>query len=235
MMAARANGQRVACITATKGEAGENDLADTAAGSLGYLRQKELEDALQILDIPEHYWLGYHDGGCKDVDTSQAVAQIAKIISEVQPDTILTFGPDGMTGHDDHKTVSEWAALALAATGHQARIMHFTTSLQWFERIGKLWGEKFNVYFNIEKPVLTPEKMIDLHFRPPADLLERKLAALKAQATQTKAMFEQLAPDQMSDVADCECFMLARPPMAAPLSRPRAIRSLSTRFRSAPR
>lgn len=232
MMAARANGQRVACITATKGEEGENDLKETADGPLGYVRQKELEKALEVLDIPEHYWLGYHDGACKSVNTRRAVSRIAQIMKEVQPDTVLTFGPDGMTGHDDHKTVSQWAALALASSGlsGKTKLMHFTTSRQWYEQIGKLWGQKFNVYFNIDQPVLTAEADIDLAFRLPPRLLERKLAALKAQATQTKAMFEQLTSDQIGKVADCECFMFTTPAMAAPMSRPSAIRSLSSRI-----
>ena len=36
------------------------------------------------------------------------LAQLATIIDDVRPDTVLTFGPDGMTGHLDHIAASRW-------------------------------------------------------------------------------------------------------------------------------
>ena len=36
-------------------------------------------------------------------------------IEDVQPDTVLTFGPDGGTFHEDHIAVSRWTTLACRA------------------------------------------------------------------------------------------------------------------------
>lgn len=101
--AARA-GDRVVCVTATRGELGSPDEARWPSGSaLAEVRTAEMEAALEILGVHEHQWLDYPDGGCADVDQEEAVRRVAEIIEQVRPDTVLTFGPDGMTGHPDHQ------------------------------------------------------------------------------------------------------------------------------------
>lgn len=37
-----------------------------------------------------------------------ALARLAPIVERVRPDTIVTFGPDGITGHPDH--IAVWVA-----------------------------------------------------------------------------------------------------------------------------
>ena len=66
--------------------------------------------------MTDHRWLDYPDGGCAAVDAEEAVARIAAIIDEVRPDTVLTFGPDGGTGHPDHIAVCD-----VDAAGRPAR------------------------------------------------------------------------------------------------------------------
>src|SRR5688572_19090553 len=109
-------GQRVVCVTATRGEAGGEaaDLAD--------IRTAELEAALKLLGVAEHWWLDYPDGGCATVDSDEATARIRAIVDEVRPDTVVTFGPDGFTGHPDHQAVSRWVDLVLQ--GSDVRLLH---------------------------------------------------------------------------------------------------------------
>ena len=70
-----------------------------------------------MLGVTEHHWLDYPDGGCADVDQDEAVRRVTEVMADVQPDTVLTFGPDGMTGHDDHKAACRWATEAFDAVG----------------------------------------------------------------------------------------------------------------------
>ena len=100
-------GQRVVCVTATRGEAGGT------AADLARIRTTELEAALDVLGVEEHHWLDYADGGCASVDDDEAAARIRAVVDEVRPDTVVTFGPDGFTGHPDHRAVSRWVDLAL--------------------------------------------------------------------------------------------------------------------------
>ena len=78
------------------------------------VRTEEMRRSLEILGVGEHRFLE----GLVDIDMQTAArcdsgaAQVLEIMREVQPDTVLTFGPDGMTGHAGHKSVSAWASEA---------------------------------------------------------------------------------------------------------------------------
>ena len=82
----------------------------------------ELLRSLEILGVTEHRFLE----GPVDVDMDAhldeaGAAQVRAIVAEVQPDTILTFGPDGMTGHQGHKDVCRWATEAFDAVAQAGR------------------------------------------------------------------------------------------------------------------
>lgn len=84
MAAARINGQRVVVVTATRGELGTPD---------------------------PHTWPPHRPA---HVPIDIASVQVAGAIDAVEPDTILTFGPDGYTGHRDHRTTSAWVDAAVS-------------------------------------------------------------------------------------------------------------------------
>jgi len=115
MADAIARGHRVVCVTATRGELGSTDASRWPPGAqLAEVRTKELAASLAELGVTEHIWLDYPDGGCADVDEAEAAARIKAIAEDVQPDTVLTFGPDGATWHPDHITVSGCTSSAMA-------------------------------------------------------------------------------------------------------------------------
>jgi LmbE family N-acetylglucosaminyl deacetylase len=127
MAIARLNGQRVACVTATRGELGAPDPVAWPPDRLAVERTQELARSLGILGVTEHEWLPYRDGKCASVPPADAVSRLCELIDRVRPDTVLTFGPDGLTGHDDHRTVSAWATAAFnRAAPPEARLLHAT-------------------------------------------------------------------------------------------------------------
>jgi LmbE family N-acetylglucosaminyl deacetylase len=96
------------------------------------IREAELAACLEILGIKEHRWLGYPDGRCADADGHAAAEQIAEIILQIAPDTILTFPADGQTGHPDHIAVHRWTVEAV----RRARIgtLHMVANTQdWLD------------------------------------------------------------------------------------------------------
>ena len=105
MAMAVAASARVVCLTATRGELGVTDPDRWPPEQLPAIREAELAACLQVLGVSEHRWLGYPDGGCAEVEITAAATPIADIIREIAPDTILTFPPDGQTGHPDHMAV----------------------------------------------------------------------------------------------------------------------------------
>jgi LmbE family N-acetylglucosaminyl deacetylase len=106
-------GFRFVLIHATRGEAGQiADPALATAETLGAVREDEDRRSWAALgrEPDRHEWLGYPDHGVAEVDRAELVDRVAAILDEERPDVVVTFGPDGVTGHPDH------VAVGLAAT-----------------------------------------------------------------------------------------------------------------------
>ena len=112
MGAVRDAGHRVVLATATYGEHGTPDPERWPPAEMAAVRQREQRASLDLIDVREHRWLGLADGTLADVPAADGEALVAALIAEVSPDTILTFGPEGMTGHSDHRAVSAWTTAA---------------------------------------------------------------------------------------------------------------------------
>ena len=207
MAAAIANGQKVACVTATKGELGVQDESRWPAAKLGEIRAQEMHEALDIIGCHNHYWLDYHDGHCQEVPIEEGTAQVKRFIGQVQPNTILTFGPDGMTGHPDHQTVSKWVDEAVK--GVDTKVYHTVEETGRYEKYMVEADKKFNIYFNIDKPPVYDQKDCDIAFDLPPNILFKKRLALKAMPSQTERMFKNTASDMMNAMLSQECFVLA--------------------------
>jgi LmbE family N-acetylglucosaminyl deacetylase len=205
-MAAR-NGQKVACVTATKGEAGIRDEARWPPETLAQVRARELEAALEVLGVSEHEWLGYADGYCDLVPEHEAVERLAKLIEKYRPDSILTFGPEGMTGHPDHRAVSTWTAKAVAEGGSRARVYHCVCDRRLYERHLKEAGEKIGLFYNIDEPPLVSPDECAIYCRLTDEMLDQKCQALKKMPSQMEAAFKA-APD-LGEALRVECFVKA--------------------------
>jgi len=93
---------QVILLCATRGEAGIQGVKPEEAGDI---RERELRQAAEHLGI-EVYFLGYQDGGLANTPPEMLLETIACWIDLVQPQVILTFGPEGISGHPDHVTIS---------------------------------------------------------------------------------------------------------------------------------
>lgn len=111
-------GVDVHLVTATLGEAGQMASSDiTLTAPLSLLREQELRCACEQYGGITLHLLGYMDGQTAIVPLSLAVYKIVKLIRQLKPDVLFTFGPDGIYGHFDHLVVHRWtmAAITLAA------------------------------------------------------------------------------------------------------------------------
>lgn len=197
LIAAIKNGQKVVCITATRGEAGVQDESRWPASQLASIRTAEQNDAFKILGITRCHMLDYPDGRCADVDSTVAVQDIAKIIHDHQPDSIFTFGPDGLTGHDDHKTVSSWTTLAVKKVASKAAIYHAVQTDEQYRHMQEP-DKHLNIFFNIDKPPTYDGCVCDICYVLEPKVYEQKLSALRAMPSQTEAMltkFTHILPE----------------------------------------
>ena len=188
-------GHRVVCITATRGELGSPDEERWPSGpQLAAVRTQEMETALAVLGITEHHWLDYPDGGCADVDQDEAVRRVVEVMAELQPDTVLTFGPDGMTGHDDHKAASRWATAAFEKVAKPGAVLAYATNTpEWLERFREPL-DRFNVFMGAEPP-MTPVEDLLFHIQLEGHLLEVKLDAIRSMTSQVEPLIAGLGEE----------------------------------------
>jgi N-acetyl-1-D-myo-inositol-2-amino-2-deoxy-alpha-D-glucopyranoside deacetylase len=147
-----AEGRGVTLVTCTAGEMGEilvPDLEHLAADKddkLGEHRRGEIADALAVLGVTDHRWLGgfqtYRDSGMKwhdegyaipadmihdnafwHADLREAADHLVRVIREVQPQVLVTYDQFGGYGHPDHIQAHRVAMYAadLAAVPSYAR------------------------------------------------------------------------------------------------------------------
>jgi LmbE family N-acetylglucosaminyl deacetylase len=109
-----AKGCKVYLVTATRGESGtiaEPGLVTSA--NLPAVRERELSCACEVYGINPPIFLDYVDGQLPLVNQGQAVGKIVRLIRDLTPDVVLTFGPDGIYGHYDHIAVHRWTSIAV--------------------------------------------------------------------------------------------------------------------------
>ncbi|HEX2383832.1 MAG TPA: PIG-L family deacetylase [Acidimicrobiales bacterium] len=205
-MATRA-GSRVVCVTATRGELGSTDIDRWPLDTLAEVRTVEMAASLDILGVTEHHWLDYPDGACAHIPEGNAIGRLAELISSVQPDTVVTFGPDGMTGHLDHQTVSDWTTKAFVqAADPGARLYYATKTAEFDDRFTPVPAHR--MAFG-EGPPRTPEVETDLAFRLSDEILDLKVGALQAQVSQVTFLYEEMGADLYRDWVGDEWFCLA--------------------------
>jgi LmbE family N-acetylglucosaminyl deacetylase len=106
---------KVYLVLASDGRYGVTEHAGIPAGdSLVRVRESETICSCDKLGIEPPVFLRFHDGlgmvsglGEYFGQTTQLKEKIKEKIEEINPDIILTFGPDGDTGHPDHRGISD--------------------------------------------------------------------------------------------------------------------------------
>ncbi len=200
-------GSRVVCVTATRGEGGSTDEERWPSETMGRVRTAELERSLEILGVREHRWLDLPDIDMATPLPERGYEAVRALVAEVRPDTILTFGPDGMTGHEAHRSVSAWATRALEEVGRPgARVLYATTTPEWVEEFLPVWAP-FGVFLPGTPPV-TPREELAVWFELPEDLLAVKVRAILAHESQVQAIFEAVGEEVWWRQMSLEAFRL---------------------------
>jgi LmbE family N-acetylglucosaminyl deacetylase len=112
-------GVEVYLLTATRGDSGRyrglrpEDNQHPGPSALANIREAELRAAARTLGVREVSLLDYLDQHLDRANPRDAVAAIAAHLRRVQPDVVVTFGPDGAYGHPDHIAISQFTTAAI--------------------------------------------------------------------------------------------------------------------------
>lgn len=134
LAATAASGRPTMVLTATDGAEGEihnYDDPDEVKPRLAEVRAEEIADALSILGVEHHAFLGYRDSGMMGEDSNfhadcfwqadfeEAMRRVIHHIRAFRPDVMTIYDPYGGYGHPDHIQVHRvglaavWAATEL--------------------------------------------------------------------------------------------------------------------------
>ena len=153
MAEARRNGERVVVLTATLGEHGTSEPRRFPPACLRRLRHHELRKSLAAVGVDELRIIGFEDGTCHE---REGTAAVADHIADVAPDRIVTFGPDGITGHLDHCAVSRWTTDAWSAVRPEAALWYATKTPEFHREFAEV-NEAIGLWNEQPEPPCTPE------------------------------------------------------------------------------
>lgn len=120
-----ASGARVILVCATQGEAGIPGLTPTETA---WVRTRELRAAAAALGLADVRFLGYRDGELAAADPIAVMAQLVAILRTERPQVVITFGPDGISGHPDHVSIHRFTTTAFDQAGLPARLYYLAPS-----------------------------------------------------------------------------------------------------------
>ncbi len=96
-------------VIATDGAKGIRDFAGIPAGeALAAARVKEAQCAANRLGVRQLHLLGLPDAGLASFDAlGKLRTALVAVVDSLNPAAIITFGPEGGTGHPDHRLVGD--------------------------------------------------------------------------------------------------------------------------------
>ncbi len=197
-----AAGGRVTVITATRGEKGTDDPERYDSDRFGAHREAELRASLAVLGVDDVRFLDLRDGECELADDDPMVDAVGRVMDEVQPDAVVTFGPDGMTNHADHIAVGRWTTAAWMGRrdGDPARMgrgavdpagdLLYATVTNEFATTNRELHDRLGVFgdFADGQPRSVGRDRVALGCALTDAELDRKRAALAAHASQTDGL-----------------------------------------------
>ncbi|MCL4377903.1 MAG: PIG-L family deacetylase [Actinobacteria bacterium] len=167
-----AKGVEIFLLTATRGELGfKKDKTNYKISELGKIREEELRCACRVLGIQPPIFLGYADKHLRDAPFDKITSEIIDVVEKYKPQVILTYGPDGISGHPDHIAIS-----------------HFVTEAFWKTDIPKKL-----YYMVVPKSLVEATGMTNIHYVPDEEItliinvisvLRQKLAAIHCHKSQ---------------------------------------------------
>lgn len=209
-----AAGFGVTLVTCTRGEEGEvlvpelTHLASNQQDKLGAHRELELRDAMNVLGVTDHRFLGapkkmWRDSGMmgsepnhrKDnfwnADVEEAAESLLSIILEIKPHVMITYDENGGYGHPDHiqaHRVAMRAAEVARSRGWEIQKIYWNTiPISIIEQGIEAMKDTGNQFFGVDKaedfPFAQPDHLVTTVIDG-EEFVSKKMDAMRAHPTQ---------------------------------------------------
>jgi LmbE family N-acetylglucosaminyl deacetylase len=223
-------------IVATSGEAGTiSDPSLATRETLAEVREREEREAIHAAGADDAmvHFLRYPDGELKEVPREELVDRVAGLLRDARPHVVVTFGPEGITKHDDHVTIGAAATEAFhkarAEEEAQAddpdhgfqRLLYVAIPSSEIDRFWESLRARGIEVGDPEGPFMprgVPDETIT-HRVDCTAVLKPKMQALQAHRTQRDEV-DQIPEDLQERVLGYEWFVQAFPPVTTQPARP---------------
>jgi LmbE family N-acetylglucosaminyl deacetylase len=181
-------GRPVSVLTLTRGEKGTSDPADYDQANFAQSRELELRAALGEVGVHDLRVLGYRDGECDLIPDEEAIGAIASVIRAVGADVVVTFGPDGITGHADHRAASRWVTEAWRRVGKGELL--YATMTDGFVHEHRELHDEIGIFteFGLDGPASVADDAVASAYELSEAELDRKRRVLAHHASQTEGL-----------------------------------------------
>ena len=201
-------GARVQVVTATRGELGTlgQDGKTYTREELPAVREAELRAVMRLIGAQEPILLDYRDQELDLADPGEVSDLMLTAMAELRPDAVITWGPNGISGHVDHVAVHKAAVEAF----HRYRRTVAKFPRLYYVALPKEAAERFGL--SVDGPEADPTVTIDIGeflgvkaralrlYRSQQDAHE--VAARVEEAQFTVETFHQAWPELETDEAD---------------------------------
>ncbi len=181
-------GHTVDLMTFTRGEAGSLGISkELPDEELAKRRSLELECAARKLHIHNLTILDFPDKKLKELPDDKGTGVIRKKIEEFNPDVVITFHPNGISGHPDHQTVSKWTYETVKGMKKPPRLLFFGLHREQTDSV-------------THRKIQAMEKSEITHRIDVAEYLHYKIEAIHCHVTQDELwkQFESIPGDYSS-------------------------------------
>ena len=206
-------------MLATSGEAGR--IADASLATretLASVREAEDLASWRALGLePDVRFLRYPDGGLSGMPRTELVAEVRDLLEAAAPEVVVTFGADGITGHEDHVAIGHVAteafgALRTTASGSAfSRLLHTAIPQSALDRLNELLRERGLEPMDPTQPFV-PRGVTDVAIGARIDVssvYDRKVEAIRCHKTQ--AELDDVPFDLWPEMLSSESFVVAWP------------------------
>jgi LmbE family N-acetylglucosaminyl deacetylase len=132
----------VTLVFCTSGDAGPIWVEGIATReTLGSVREEEQAASMGALGVDADVrFLRHPDYHLPEVPFGELVGQLVEVFEEIRPELVVTFGPDGLTGHHDHARAGEAADEAFArvcAGNGRVQLLHVAVPASAVDRFDR--------------------------------------------------------------------------------------------------